>query len=156
VNAAGAERPVLLCYDGSEGAKRAIAKAGELFSARQAIVLHIWESWGAHAPALAAVSGAVHGMAVELDEIADGQSTEIAAEGVVAAQAAGFEAEPLSYPATGPLWRAVLDSAAECDAAAIVLGSRGLSGLSAVLGSVSHGVVNNSQRPMLIVPPAGD
>jgi nucleotide-binding universal stress UspA family protein len=149
------DHPILLCYDGSESAKRAIARAGELFSVHRAIVLHLWESWVAHAPALTAVSGSVHCMAVELDEIADEQSTEVAEEGVVAAQAAGFEAEPLSYPATGPLWRAVVDSAAECDAAAIVMGSRGLSGLSAVLGSVSYGVVHHSDRPVLIVPPAG-
>jgi nucleotide-binding universal stress UspA family protein len=36
----------------------------------------------------------------------------------------------------------------------IVLGSRGRSGIkSMVLGSVSYGVLHNSERPLLIVPP---
>jgi nucleotide-binding universal stress UspA family protein len=151
-----ANHPILLCYDGSDNADRAIAQAGELFSERRAVVLHLWEPWVDNAPALASVSGAVHGMATELDQIADEQSTNLAAAGVLVARAASFDAEPLSFRAPGPLWRTVIDAAADCEAAAIVMGSRVLSGLSAVLGSVSQGVVQHSRRPVLIVPPAED
>ena len=52
------------------------------------------------------------------------------------------------------IWERILEYADSCDAGVIVVGSRGLSGIkSAVLGSVSHGLVNNSRRPVLVVPP---
>jgi nucleotide-binding universal stress UspA family protein len=47
----------------------------------------------------------------------------------------------------------VRDAANHHACAAIVIGSRGLSGVSAALGSVSNGVVHNSRRPVFVVPP---
>jgi nucleotide-binding universal stress UspA family protein len=47
-----------------------------------------------------------------------------------------------------------LDAADEQAAELVVLGSRGRSGTKPmVLGGVSNGVVHNSKRPVLIVPP---
>ena len=144
--------PVLLAYDGSDNAKRAIAVAAELLGPRRALVLHLWESWVAEAPALAGTSASVHGMAAELDAISDEQSAGHTAEGVGLAAQAGFDAEGLSERADGPIWRSVLDAAERHDCAAIVVGSRGLTGFSRVLGSVSNGVVHHSRRPVLVVP----
>ena len=39
------DKPILLCYDGSEDAFRAIEFAGSLFSGRSAIVLSVWEHY---------------------------------------------------------------------------------------------------------------
>jgi nucleotide-binding universal stress UspA family protein len=89
----------------------------------------------------------------ELDEIADDQSADRCVEGVALAGSAGFEVEGLSERATGPVWRTILDIADRYDCAAIVVGSRGLTGISAALGSVSNGVVHHSRRPVLVVPP---
>jgi nucleotide-binding universal stress UspA family protein len=145
--------PLLLCYDGSDGAKHALAVAGQLFADRAALVFHTWESWAAEAPALAGASASVQGMAAELDEVADEQSEDRTAEGVEIAQRAGFDPEGLSERATGPVWKAVLDTGDRNACAAIVVGSRGLTGISAALGSVSNGVVHHSRRPVLVVPP---
>jgi nucleotide-binding universal stress UspA family protein len=144
--------PVLLAYDGSDNARRAIAVAGELLGPRHALVLHLWESWVAEAPALAGASASVHGVAAELDAIADEQSEGHTAEGVELAAQAGFDAEGLSERASGPIWKSVLDAAETHDCTAIVVGSRGLTGISRVLGSVSNGVVHHSRRPVLVVP----
>ena len=148
-----ADGPMLLCYDRSDLSARAIAAAAELLSPEEALVLHVWESWVAHAPALAGTSGTVLGMAAELDEIADEQSTDLAARGVQTAERAGLDARPLSGSATGPVWRTILDHADEQTASVIALGSRGLGGLSAALGSVSSGVLHHSRRPVFVVPP---
>jgi nucleotide-binding universal stress UspA family protein len=143
---------LLLCYDGSEGSRRAIELAGELFPGRQATVAALWQSWVEHAPKLGGV-GPVAGMKVELDEIAEVQSRETAAEGVALATEAGLVAEPLPSRVIGaPIWRGVVDTAEEQGAAAIVMGSRGLTGIGAALGSVSHGVVHHSHLPVLVVP----
>jgi len=145
--------PLLLCYDGSDNAKRAIAIAGRLFAPRSGLVLHFSDSWVAEAPALAGLGRAVEGMAVELDEIADEQSSHIADDGVELAEQSGFEATPVSERATAPGWIMVRDIADEHACAAIVVGTRGLTGISAALGNVSNGVVHNSRRPVLVVPP---
>jgi nucleotide-binding universal stress UspA family protein len=91
-------------------------------------------------------------MAVELDRIADEQSSHISGAGVKLAEQSGFLAAGLSERATGPGWMTVRDAADQHACAAIVIGSRGLSGISAALGSVSNGVVHNSRRPVLVVP----
>jgi nucleotide-binding universal stress UspA family protein len=92
-------------------------------------------------------------MCTELDEIADEQSADCMRDGVELARQAGFQAEGLSERATGPMWQAVLDAADEHDCSGIVAGSRGLTGISAALGSVSNGIVHHSRLPVLVVPP---
>jgi nucleotide-binding universal stress UspA family protein len=152
--AAGRGGPLLLCNDGSDDARRAIEAAAELFPGRPAVVLSLWESWVARAPALSGIVAPVRGMELELDDIADEQSEETARAGAELANEAGLLAEPATGKVTGgPVWRAVLDAAEGRGAAAIVMGSRGLTGISKALGSVSHGVVNHSPLPVLVVPP---
>ena len=145
--------PPLFCYDGSDASKRAIERAAELLSARRALVGHFWESWVAEAPALAGASGTVRGMATDLDDITDEQSSKYTADGLGVAEAAGLEATGISERATGPTWSAILEAAADNNCSSIVVGSRGTTGISAALGSVSNGVVHHSRRPVLVVPP---
>ena len=76
----------------------------------------------------------------------------VADEGVRIAREAGFEAEPLAIKATGPVWKTIVETADRHDAAAIVIGSRGLTGVrSMLLGSVSSAVVHHADRPTLVV-----
>ena len=59
--------------------------------------------------------------------------------------------------ATGPVWKTILEVAASQHASAIVIGSRGLTGLgSMLLGSVSTAVVHHADRPTLVVHCPGD
>jgi nucleotide-binding universal stress UspA family protein len=49
----------------------------------------------------------------------------------------------------------VLDEAERCDADAIVLGTRGYTGMkSMLLGSVSHAVLQHAERPVVVIPGA--
>ena len=146
--------PLLLCYDGSAPAERAIELADDLCAPRSALLLNVWESWAAEVPALAGLSGTVVGMARELDDVADEQSADCTTRGQEVAERAGFEASGLSERATGPVWSRILEVAGDHDCAAVVLGSRGVSGITAALGSVSNGVVHHSRRPVLVVPAA--
>ena len=148
--------PVLLCYDGSPTARLAIEVAADLFAERRALVLNCWTSWAAETPGPARLSHAVRGMAAELDEIAATQSAATVAEGVSLAEQAGLDAEALTMRTEGPAWSGVREVARERDAAVIVMGSRGLSGLSRALGSVSSAVVHHSSCAVLVMPaPSG-
>ena len=61
-------------------------------------------------------------------------------------------AEPVAVEATGPVWKTIVEIANRYDAAAIVMGSRGLTGLqSMLLGSVSSAIVHHADRPTLII-----
>jgi nucleotide-binding universal stress UspA family protein len=148
--------PVLLCYDGSDDARRAIEEAGRLLRPGGATVVTVWQrvtyainTYGAAAMAAPDTTKVDHG----LEQTAARQ----AAEGADLARTAGFDAEPATVEAVGPFWDTLLRTADERDATMIVLGSRGLSGIKSVLlGSVSHGVAQHSPRPVLIVPPAAE
>lgn len=147
--------PLLLCYDGSEDAKRAILHAGALFSGGEALVLTVWRS----TTSLGSVgwSGAtVMPNFAELDDAAFEAGATRAAEGVSLARQAGLQAEPLTIEADGPVWEAIVETADRRQAAVIVLGSRGLTSLrSILLGSVSATVVHQAHRPTLVIHAQG-
>ena len=145
--------PVLLCYDGSEGAREAITVAGQLLASREALVLHVVESlspavfYGAGGDATSPPEGEVP---LHVDSVE--AARRLASEGVEAARAAGFDAAPLVDVTPGAAALRIANVADEYKASAIVVGARGLSKLrSIVLGSVSHEVVQYSKRPVLVV-----
>jgi nucleotide-binding universal stress UspA family protein len=148
------DRPLLLCYDGSDDAKHAIAEAAALFGSRRALVVSVWQDVAA-VPSLAWVVP-MPGLD-DLFEAARENAARVAAEGVQAAVAAGFDATPLVSETAGPVWAAIVEAAETHDVAAIVLGSRGLSAVKTVLiGSVSNGVVHHARRPTVVVRRAED
>jgi nucleotide-binding universal stress UspA family protein len=144
--------PLLICYDGSEDAKHAIRQAGGLLAAKPALVITVWP----HSAALDSFgfAGETAGMVnfIELDRAGVEAAGRIADEGVRLAHEVGLETEGVAIKATGPIWKTVIETAAQHDAAAIVMGSRGLTGVrSMLLGSVSNAVVHHADRPALIV-----
>jgi nucleotide-binding universal stress UspA family protein len=148
---------VLLCFDGSANAARAIEVAGSLLAPAIAIVLTVWEpvrSWEPYDPG-ALLSQAVTRMGADslgLDQIAGDLAREKADRGLGLAQGAGFDAA--AAVEHGKPWRAICDAADEAGASVVVLGARGLSRVqSALLGSVSAAVVVHASRPVLVIPP---
>lgn len=151
-------RPVLLCYDGSETSRHAIAEAARLLGGGPALVLHVSQSLAAFTPGypLAGFTGGLEASAAELDAEAARRGKEIAEAGAAIAREAGFDPEPAAQIADGRVWESIVAVAADRGVSAVVMGSRGLAGLkSALLGSVSNGVVHHCHVPVLVVPPAG-
>ena len=145
--------PVLFGYDGSSHARTAITRAGELFRPGPAVVVTVWSTLEHAAPsALAALpSGVVAGAVSDIDAATREAAEAMAAEGAELAAAAGFEARPQAVRSSGAIFAALIACAAELDAAAIVVGSRGRSTLAAtLLGSVSTGVLHHTARPVLV------
>ncbi|MEA2480290.1 MAG: hypothetical protein QOJ07_2212 [Thermoleophilaceae bacterium] len=149
------ERPALLCYDDSEGARVAIRSAGAVLGGGPALVATVWQR--AHADPLArvvpALGPAIRDAVIELDGYAAEAALKHAAEGCALAADAGFAAQPLALESQDAVWEALIAAADDHDAGVIVLGRRGLSPVSAaLLGSVSTGVLHHAARPVLIVP----
>jgi nucleotide-binding universal stress UspA family protein len=145
------ERPILIAYDGSKGARRAIQGAAALLGSRRAVVLDV-AAPVTTAESIALTSSVVPGAAFE--ELNTADALTVAREGVEHARAAGFDAEARAA-LSAPTWDGIVEVADEVDAAVIVLGSRGLTGLREQFeGSVSHEVAEHAGRPVLIIPPA--
>jgi nucleotide-binding universal stress UspA family protein len=147
-----ADGPLILCYDGSEDARHAIRRAGELFAGRPARVVSVWQPTAA--PGGLGFAGETAGMVdlFELDRAAAKAGDSVADEGARLAREAGLLAEPLAVQAAGPVWKTIVELADRDDAATIVMGSHGRAGLRAMLlGSVSSAVVHHADRPTLIV-----
>jgi nucleotide-binding universal stress UspA family protein len=134
---------IIIGYDGSEGAKRAIAFAGEYFGGRDAVVL----------TAVEAGPPAVTGDAVRADAATRAGAEAHAVEGAALARAAGIEAEPQTVFAAEKPWQSIVAAADELDAGLILVGSHGHNGIRPlVLGSVSHQLAHHAHQPVLAVP----
>jgi nucleotide-binding universal stress UspA family protein len=146
---------ILIGYDGSDDARAAIAQAAKLLPGGRATVLTVWEPF----VQVMARTGAGLGLSptiVDYDEIdaaSERSARERADEGVALARDAGLTAAPRAVEQHTTTSAAILEQAAEIEAEAIVVGSRGLTGIkSLLLGSVSHGIVQHADRPVIVVP----
>jgi len=144
------DAPILICYDGSAAAVRAIETAAALLGPRRAVVVDVASSMS-FAESVAAPYSAMAGAALEETHAAE--APRIADEGTEIARSSGFDAVARATQAV-PTWEGVVEIADELDAPVIVVGSRGLRGLNEALhGSFSHQVAEHAGRPVLIVPP---
>lgn len=140
---------ILICYDGSTDAREAIARAAPLLRGQRATVLTVWIPFDAAALGL---SGGVEDMQKN-DEASRRHAAQQAEVGARLAAEAGFDAQPRTADRRTTIADAILGEADALDAEAILVGSRGLTGLkSMLLGSVSHAVIQHADRMVIVVP----
>lgn len=149
--AADPRRPILIAYDGSDGADAAIDEVAVEFGPRAVIVLVVSEGLE-RVPFFSTAGVPVEPETMELlTEAARKGAQELADQGAARARDRGLDATT-AIADGGPVWSAIVDAAEEHDAALIVLGARGLSGIKrVVLGSVSGAVAQHSRRSVFIV-----
>lgn len=148
--------PVVIGYDGSDGARDAIAVSARLLHDRRAVVVHAWSSPVQHSLAggslLAAPVAEIQEIARDLDEVFAGQAQGIAEEGATLAREHGLDARLVAVEAASGPWRALTAAAHTEQAAVLVAGSRGRGTVaSTVLGSVSASLMHNAELPVLVV-----
>ncbi len=146
---------ILICFDGSDDSRTAIGHAAELMNGQPATVLTVWKpfievltqnSFG--------VVPLAPGMDIEeIDAATRAQADSLAEEGAELARQAGLDPQARTRSQQSTVANAILDEAEAVSASAIVIGSRGLTGVkSLLLGSVSHAVIQHADRTVIVVP----
>ena len=151
-------RSVVVAYDGSREAQAAVRAAAGLFRDRRLLVVSVWE------PGIAMVGlGQPDPMGMTpplptpdeiatVDRIQHDHAGTMAEAGARLARDLGADAEALPVADETDVAETVHGIAEQRDAAAIVVGSRGLGGMKArLLGSTSRRLLHDTRRPLLVV-----
>jgi nucleotide-binding universal stress UspA family protein len=149
--------PVVVAYDGSQGSTRAIEVVGRLLSGRPTVVVHAWEPVFHRSLATRALAAApVDDLYATVEDLHEALANRAAArtqDGVAAARAAGLDAVGETIESDEGAWRAIAAAARTHGASVVATGTRGLGAArSALLGSVSSGLIQNAELPILVVP----
>jgi nucleotide-binding universal stress UspA family protein len=148
----------LIAYDGSDLARDATRQAAKLFPGQPVVVATVWEPGLALLPmgspdALGGGAVMPDPRTVEaLDSAEHQHASNVARQGVELACSLGLAAEPHVVPDGVDVADTLIDLARERDAAAIVVGSHGITGVrSRMLGSVARKLIAHSDRPVVVV-----
>lgn len=151
---------VLIGYDGSEAADRALRAARDVLSARRAVIVTVWES---SLPILVDTGVGEMGSptliadpstAFVLDDAAENNGHRVVAQGVRLARSLGFtEVTDIVVPDASNVAGTLVELAEEHGAGAIVVGSHGHSRMYArLMGTTSASLVRHARCPVLVVP----
>jgi nucleotide-binding universal stress UspA family protein len=151
--------PVVIGFDGSDAAQRALREAGGLLAPREAIVAVVWEPGRAFQlltlPTMTLVAPPTDvdiRTAMEVDKMMYESAQRLAEQGATLARDAGFDARGLAVADDITVADTLVRVAAESDAAALVVGAHSHGALSEVLlGSTSRDVVRRTRCPVLVV-----
>lgn len=147
---------IVLCFDGSPDSEAAAVQTAVLFPGAEVTVLTVWTRYldmltsSGYAMVYAATSDRD-----DVDDELRGEAERTAAAGVETLRGAGLSAVAQVEPRQRGVADTILRVADELGADAIVTGTRGRGGVtSALLGSVSHEIVQHATRPVTVVPSA--
>jgi len=159
----GSDRPVVIAYDGSAAARRAVIDCAGLLSSHRTLVVTVWEPGLAYAMPPPATGDMLMAPAVGpnvalgVDRAVHEHAERVSRDGAQLARSLGLRAEPLAVPDGGDVPSTLLRIAREHRAAAIIVGSRGLGGLRARLeGSTSKSLLKHAACPVVIVHDTDD
>jgi nucleotide-binding universal stress UspA family protein len=149
---------VLVAFDGSRESEAAVRAAAELFQGRTLLVASVWEPGMAMAltsypdPAGVAYAVPTADQIALVDRAQETHAAAMADAGARLARELGATAQALPVPDSVNVAETVAAAAQQHDAAAVVVGSRGLGGVKArLLGSTSRRLLHDARVPVLVV-----
>jgi nucleotide-binding universal stress UspA family protein len=151
--------PVVIGFDGTPAAERALRDSAALLAPRPALVVVVWEA-GLPVDLMTPPPSVLPMPPVSLDiraaidaeKAAYEAAQRLAEQGAALASELGYRAEGLAVADDLTVADTLLRVAAEQDSQALVIGSHGRRGLTAaLLGSTSKAVVERASCPVLVV-----
>lgn len=146
---------VIVGYDGSLGADAATDAGAVLLPGAHGWITYLWVPPFASDKVrrrLRSVASDVHELITMIEREGEREAQRLVDRGVVLARAVGWHADPLLKQTWGGEGLRISQAAEDKDADVVLVGSRGLGGTEAVLGSVSDNVMHYCSRPVLVVP----
>ena len=155
---APSDRVVLIAYDGSRQAKRAVAFVSTFIRDEHVILLTAWQAVQMQAARASGIGGLVQPNWDSENMVEDpglSDARNFAFEGAELAKEHGMEnTESYLVEYTTSVWNAITRVAEQLDADLIVTGTRGRTGFQELMHpSVADRVLKHGHRPVLIVPP---
>lgn len=144
----------LVGYDGSPAANAAIDAGASLFPKAHASITYIWGPPFASSELrerLRTITRDADELIETIEREGEHEARKLLSSGVTLAGAAGWDAEPLLQRTWGGEGLRIPQAAEDVQADVVLVGSRGLGGSKAVLGSVSDLVVHYSSRPTVVI-----
>jgi nucleotide-binding universal stress UspA family protein len=156
--------PVIVGFDGTPAAERALREAADLLAPRPALVVVVWEAGRAFEVATLPVKALEMPPAAldvrtafEAETAAYQAAQRLAEHGAALATQAGWEADALAVADDVPVAETLVRLARELDGQAVVIGAHGHHELrKLVLGSTLSGVLRRAPCPVLVCGAAHD
>ncbi len=149
---------MVVAFDGSDESVEAARTAGALFHDRPVLIVTVWEPGMAMAMIPVTSSADMSYIPPPPDQVAAVDKAQrehaeaMAQSGVEIASAEGAAAQAYPVPDEANAAETIAAIAEQRDAAALVVGSRGLGRMkSAILGSTSRKLMHETHRPLLVV-----
>jgi nucleotide-binding universal stress UspA family protein len=144
--------PILVYYDGSPAAKRAVDTAGMLFPGRRATVLYVWPGIAGTRVRTTSVEKVRQELIEEVRVATRREAAGVADEGTSLGRRAGLEARPLTVETGGRAADAIVRVATKESAAAVVIGRPSRTRRVPLLSDgVLRNVVDHCPIPVVVV-----
>ncbi|MGC4933332.1 universal stress protein [Gordonia sp. DT30] len=154
---------LMIAFDGGPNSERAIRYAARFLKASTAHVVTAWQPGTLNPARMSSVSAGIQPfvdtspLEIDVDDALRAEAAEINTRGVELARTAGLDATGTLVEVESTVWGALVAAADALDVDLLVTGTRGDSGLKALLrSSVAGHVLKHSHRPVFIVPASCD
>jgi len=147
---------ILICYDGSPSARRAVEVAANTLGGTPAVLLDVWNPPERIIADAFGIGEHEHAIPYKrLEDLSRQRAGEVLADGLTLAEQLKLSVTSRLERDDSTVWKTIIRVADELTSEVIVCGTHGSAAVeSDLLGSVSNALAHHSRRPVLIVPSA--